>query len=149
MGLFHRVVVVDIDRCDLRTAFLAGARGMGHHVDLGIYRVGAPDHNEIGYPHLARVDASDLAGADGKSDARDGRTDGAVETGILLHMREAIDAVAHNEPHGAGVVIGPDRLRAEFALGLVEARGDLIERIIPGNPRELAGAFGSGAAHWM
>src|SRR5206468_10715260 len=117
------------------------------HGDLGSHRVGAPDHNEIGDPQLARVDASDLAGSDGKSDARDGRTDGAVETGILLHMREAIDAVAHNEPHGAGVVIGPDRLRAEFKLGLIEARGDLIERFIPGNPRELARTLWSGTVH--
>ena len=68
--------------------------------------------------HLARIDAGDLAGADGKSDARDGRADRRVEAGIFLHMREAVDAVAHHEPHGAGVIIRPDRLGAEFALGL-------------------------------
>ena len=72
-----------------------------------------------------------------------------VETGIFLHMREAIDAVAHDEPHGAGVVIGPDRLGAEFTLGLIETRGDFVERLIPGNPRELARTLWSGAAHRM
>ena len=62
-------------------------------------------------------------------------------------MREAIDAVAHHEAHRAGIVIGPDRLRAELALGRIEARGDLVERLVPGDARELAGALRPGAAH--
>ena len=64
-------------------------------------------------------------------------------------MRKAIDAVAHHESHGAGVVIGPDRLSAEFTLGLIETRGDFVERLIPGNPRELARTLWSGAPQRM
>ena len=64
-------------------------------------------------------------------------------------MRKAIDAVAHHESHRAGVVIGPDGLRAEFALGLVETRGDFVQRLVPGNPRELARTLRTGAAHRM
>ncbi len=64
-------------------------------------------------------------------------------------MREAVDAVAHHEPHGAGVVIRPDRLGAEFALGRIEPRGDLVQRLVPRNPRELAGALRPGPAHRM
>jgi hypothetical protein len=62
-------------------------------------------------------------------------------------MREAIDAVAHHQAHGAGIVIGPDRLGAEIALCGIEAHGDLVERLVPGDARELAGAFRPRAAH--
>ena len=64
-------------------------------------------------------------------------------------MRKAVDAVAHHQAHRAGVVIGPDRLRAELALGRVEAIGDLVQRLVPRNPRELPGAFRAGAAQRM
>ena len=149
VGLLHGVVVVDVDRRDLGAAFLAGAHRMRHHIDLGVHGIGAPDHDEVGNAHLARIDAGDLAGADGKSDPRDIRADRLVEAGIFLHMGKAVDAVAHHQAHGAGVVIGPDRLGAEFALGRVEPRGDLVQRIVPRNPRELAGAFRAGAAQRM
>lgn len=62
-------------------------------------------------------------------------------------MGQAVDAVTHHQPHGAGVIIRPDRLGAEFALGLIEPRGDLVQRLVPGDPRELAGTFRPGAAH--
>ena len=149
VGLLHGVVVVDIDRRDLGAAFLAGAHRMRHHIDLGVHRIGAPDHDEVGDAHLARIDAGDLAGADGKSDARDIGADRLVEAGIFLHMGKAVDAVAHHQAHGAGVVIRPDRLGAEFALGRVEPRGDLVQRFVPRNPRELAGALRAGPAHRM
>ncbi len=71
IGLLHGVVVVDVDRRDLGAAFLAGAHRVRHHIDLGVHRIGAPDHDEVGDAHLARIDAGDLAGADGESDARD------------------------------------------------------------------------------
>ena len=64
-------------------------------------------------------------------------------------MRKAVDAVAHHEAHGAGVVIRPDRLGAEFALRRIEPRGDLVQRFVPRNPRELTGALRAGAAHRM
>ena len=146
VGLLHRVVVVDVDRRDARAALLLGARGMGHHVDLGVDGVGAPDHHEIADAHLARIDAGDLAGADGKADAGDVGADGGVEARVFLGVGEAIDAVAHHDAHRAGVVIRPDRLGAELALALIEARGDLVQRLVPGDARELAGAFRSGAA---
>ena len=78
VGLLHGVVVVDVDGRDLGAAFLAGAHRMRHHVDLGIHRVGAPDHDKVGDAHLARIDAGDLAGADRKSDASDVGADGRV-----------------------------------------------------------------------
>ncbi len=147
VGLLHRLVVVDVDHRDLGAAFFPRAHRMRHHVDLGVHGVGAPDHDKVGDAHLARIDAGDLAGADGKADARNRRTDRRIETRIFLHMGEAVDAVAHHHAHGAGIVIGPDRLRAEFALGGIEASRDLVERIVPGNPRELARSLGADTEH--
>src|SRR5215207_4306217 len=147
--LLHGVIVVDVDRRNFRAPLFTGARRMRHHVDLRVYRIGAPDHDEIRDAHLARIDAGDLAGADRKADARNVGADGRVETRISLHMRKAIDAVAHHEPHGAGVIIRPYGFGAEFTLRLIETRGDFIERFIPGNPRELARTLWSGTAHRM
>ena len=48
--------------------------------------------------------------------------------------------------HGAGIVMRPHRLRAEIALGRVEPCRDLVERLVPGNPRELARALRPDAA---
>ena len=149
VGLLHGVVVVDVDRRDLGAAFLPRAHRMRHHIDLGVHGIGAPDHDQVGDAHLARIDAGDLAGADGKTDAGDVGADGRVEARIFLHMRKAVDAVAHHQPHGAGIVIGPDRFGAELALGGVEAIGDFVERLVPGNPRELPGALRPGAAQRM
>ncbi len=138
VGLLHGVVVVDVDRRDPGAAFFPRAHRMRHHIDLGVHGIGAPDHDQVGDAHLARIDAGDLAGADGKTDAGDVGADGRVEAGIFLHMRKAVDAVAHHQPHGAGIVIRPNRFSPELALGRVEPIGDLVERLVPGNPRELA-----------
>src|SRR5205823_3061986 len=142
--LLHGVVIVDVDRGDLRTAFLAGADRMRHHVDLSVHGISAPDHDEVGDAHLARIDAGNLAGADRKPDPGDVGANGGVEAGIFLYMRKAVDAVAHHEPHRAGIVIGPDRLSAEFAFGRVEAITYFVQRLVPGNPRELSGALCAG-----
>ena len=67
IGLLHRAVHVDVDGDDLGAALLAGARRVGHHVDLGVHRVGAPDHDQVGLRHLARIGPGDPAGAGGKA----------------------------------------------------------------------------------
>src|SRR2546422_3463595 len=56
-------------------------------------------------------------------------------------MAQAIDAVAHDEPHGAGIVIRPHRLGAVALFGAQERlRGD-VESIIPRDRDELAAAL--------
>src|SRR5207248_459966 len=57
-----------------------------------------------------------------------------------------VDAVAHHHAHGAGVIIRPNRLRAEFALGCVETIGDFVQRFVPRDPREVSRAFRTGTA---
>ena len=63
IGLLHGAVAVDVDRHDLRPALFSRAGGVRHHVDLGVDDVGAPDHDQIGFRHLARIGAGEPAGA--------------------------------------------------------------------------------------
>jgi len=66
VGLLHGRVPVDIDRHDLCAAFLAGADGVGHHVDLRGDRVRAPDHDAVGLRHFPWVRTSELACSGGE-----------------------------------------------------------------------------------
>ena len=116
IGLLHGAVHVDVDRDDLGAALLAGARRVRHHVDLGVDRIGAPDHHQIGLRHLARIGAGDLAGAGGKADVGAVDADGGVEAGIFLGVAQPVDAVAHHQAHGAGVVVRPHRFARRSAL---------------------------------
>ncbi len=146
VGLFHGRVHVDVDGDDLGAAFLAGARRVRHHIDLGVHRIGAPDHHAIGLRHFARIGAGELAGAG--DEAGEGRidADGGEEAGIFLGVAQAMDAVALHIAHGAGIIIRPHRFRAVARLGAGEGFGDEIERVVPGDRRELPGALGAGAA---
>ncbi len=136
IGLLHRAVHVDVDRDDLGAALLAGARRVRHHVDLGVDRIGAPDHDQIGFRHLARIGAGDAAGAGGKAGVGRVDADGGMEAGVFLGVAQPMDAVALHQAHGAGVVIRPDRLRAVARFGLQELLGDDVERVVPGDRLE-------------
>ena len=61
-------------------------------------------------------------------------------------MAQAVDAVAHHEAHGAGVIIGPDRLGTVSALRVIEILRDEIERVVPGDFRKIAGPLRARAA---
>src|SRR5665213_3277854 len=103
------------------------------HDAAGERAIGArpQDDLDVGLLHgvvVVDVDGGDLAGADGKANAGDVGADGRVEAGIFLHMREPVDAIAHHHAHGAGIVIGPYRFRAELALGLIKSRHYFVER---------------------
>ena len=149
VGLLHRAVHVDVDGRDLRAALLAGAARVGHHVDLRVHRVGAPDHDQVRLRHLARIDAGDLAAAG--REARIGRVDAdrRVIAGILLHVAQAVHAVAHHEAHRAGVIVRPHALGAVAPLGRVELLGDEIERVVPRDALEAAGPLRADAAQRM
>src|SRR5262249_4765719 len=66
--------------------------------------------------------------------------DGGVEAGIVLRVAQAIDAVAHHQTHGAGVVIGPDGLGPVPLLGGEEPFRREIKRVVPGDRLPLPGA---------
>ena len=146
VGLPHGPVHVDIDGDDLGAALLAGARGMGHHIDLGVHRIGAPDHDQIGFRHLARIGAGEAAGAGDKSGPGRIDADGGKEAGILLGVAQAVDAVTHHIAHRPGIKVRPDRFRAVRLLGASKLLGDEIERVVPGDRAELPAALRAGSA---
>ena len=141
VGLLHGAVHVNVDDDDLGAAFLAGARGVRHHVDLGVHRIGAPDHHQIGFRHFARIGAGEFSGAGDESGPGRIDADGGEEARILFGVAQAVDAVAHQVAHGAGVIIGPHRFGAVRLLGADKLLGDKIERVVPRDWREFAAAL--------
>ena len=146
VGLLHGAVLVDVDRHDLGAALLAGPGGVRHHVDLGVDRVGAPDHHQVGLRHLARIGTRELASAGDIAGPRQRGAYGGVHVGVALGIAQPVDAIAHHQAHGAGVVVGPHRLGPVLTLGGEERLGGDVERVAPGDAFELARAFGALAA---
>ncbi len=138
VGLAHRLGVVDVDGDDLGAALLSGAGGVGHQVDLRGDRVGAPDDDAIRLLDLVSADAAHLAGPRDEAGPRDADADVAIEAGIALGVGQALDAVAHDEPHRAGIEIGPDAFGAVLALGVEKSLGRAVKRFVPGDRCELA-----------
>ena len=143
IGLLHRRVLIDVDDDDLRAAFLARLDGVGHDIDLGDHGIGAPDHHAVGFRHLARIGPAQRARPHHPAGPGQIGADRTEEAGVLLGVAQPVDAVALHQPHRAGIVIGPDRLRAVFLLGRDELFGDEVERRLPA--RFLPGALALGA----
>jgi hypothetical protein len=120
---------------------------MGHHIDLRMHRIRAPDHHAIGNRHLARIGTCELAGTGHVAGPAHGRADGGILAGILFDVAQTIDAVAHHEAHGAGIVIGPDGLGAETLFDFEELASDNVERLVPGNALELPRSLRARALH--
>jgi hypothetical protein len=149
VGLAHRLVHVDVDGDDFRTAFLPRANGVRHHVDLRRDGIGAPDHDAVALRHLSWISTRKPAGAGhvagpGRVDA-----DRLVEARPALGMAKAVDAIPVHAAHRARVVIGPDGFRAVPALRRKEPLGSAVQRLVPGYPRKLAGALGANALQRM
>ena len=136
IGLLRGRVAVGVDDDDGGAAPAPGLQCVRHHVDLGRRGVGAPDDHEVGLRHLARVGAREASGARDEAVPGERDADGGVLAGVALDVAQAVDAVAHHEPHGAGVVVGPDRLGAVALLGLQQRLGHDVERVVPGHRRE-------------
>ena len=146
VGLLGRAGAVGIDH-DQPGAALLGAHGVGHDVDLGVDRIAAPDHDQIGMlVDLAHVgaalgaDAGDPAGV-GERDA-----DGREIARVFHRVAQPVDAVPLHQPHRAGIVVGPYRLAAVLARLGQELLGHDVERVGPGDLGELPGALGADAA---
>ena len=145
VGLFGGGVAIGVDHHQACAAFVAGADGVAHDIDLGRGGIGAPDHDDVGFRHLARVDTGQLAGAGHVTIPGEGGADGGVLAGITFGMTQAIDTVTHHQAHGAGVEIRPHRFRAVFAFGAQKRIGHFIERVVPTDRHKIATAFGTAA----
>lgn len=131
VGLFRCGILIDVDDDDLGAACLACLDRVGHDVDLGDHGVGAPDHHAIRLRHLARVGTAQRARPRHPSGPGEIGADRAEEAGVLFRVAQPVDAVALHQTHRAGIVIGPDRLRAVCLLSLEELLGDEVERRVP------------------
>ena len=149
VGLLDSGGLVDIDGHDPSAALLAGPHRVRHHIDLRGDRVGAPDDDAVGLRHLARVGTGQTPGAGNKARPGEVDADRRVEARIALGMGEALDAVAHHQTHRAGIVVGPDAFRAKVPFGREELVCDPIERLVPPDAGELAGALRPGAHQRM
>ena len=140
--LLARAVPIGIDGDDLGAAVFPSLDRVHHHVDLGIDRIGPPNHDHVGFRHFPGISAMQATGAGDEAAERQGRADGRILPGVVFCMAQPLDAVAHDQPHGAGIVIGPDGFRAIALFGLEQALGDLIEGGIPRNWHEIIRALG-------
>ena len=118
---------------------------MGHDVDLGRRRIAAPDDDQVRLRHLARIAAHISADTGPPAVAGKARADGLVLPRVAHDVAQSVDPVALHQSHGAGVVVGPDRLAAVRLRGADEGIGDQVERIVPADGAELAGALLAGA----
>ena len=146
IGLPHRLVVVDVDDDDLRAALLSRPRGVGHQIDLGRDRVGAPDHDAVGFGDFERTDAGNASGSRDIAGERDAGADRREIAGIALDVGQPFQPVAHNQAHRSRVPIGPDAFRAVLRLGRRELFRNDVERLVPADGDELAGALRPDAA---
>ena len=137
--------LVRVDHHEGRIPRLPRLGDVGHDVDLGGGRIATPDDDQVRLRHLARVRAHVCADPGPPAVAGKARADGLVLPRIAHDVAEPIDAVALHQAHGAGVVVGPDRLKAVRLRRADERVGDQVERIVPADGAEGAVALLAGA----
>ena len=146
VGLLGRGGAVGVDHHELGAALLPGTGDVGHQVDVGVDRVGAPDHDQIGVlgdlgrRHAPAPPVAGLEAGVGEHDA-----DGALEARVALDVGQPLDAVALHQAHGPGIPVGPDRLGTVALLDAQQVGGDLVQRVVPGDPPEVSRALLAGA----
>ena len=94
--------------------------------------------DQVRFGDLARIGAPDLAVPGDPAVAGRGHADGFVLPGKAEGVAETVDAVALHQAHGAGEMIGPDRLGTVGRAGTFDGFGDLLNRLIPGDPAKFA-----------
>ncbi len=71
--------------------------------------------------------------------------DRAFLAGVAHHVAQALDPVALHQPHGAGEEVGPDRLRPVPRGDVGEGGRHAVQRLVPADRAELAGALRPGS----
>ena len=137
--------LVRVDHHERRAPRLPRLGDVGHHVDLGGCRIATPDDDQVRLRHLARVRPHVGADAGPPAVAGKARADGVVLPRVAHDVAQAVDAVALHQAHGAGVIVGPDRLGPVRLSRTDEGIGDEVQRIVPADGAELAGALLAGA----
>ena len=149
VGALGRSGAVGIDH-DQRGAPPLRARHVGHHVHLGVHGIPAPDDDQVGVlADLAEIGAALGPRARDPAGVRQGHADRRVPVRVAHRVAEAVDPVPLHEPHGAGVVVGPHGLGPVAGRLPRERRRHRVERLVPGDPRELPGSLGADAPQRM
>ena len=139
--LFCRAVQIGIDHNDFGVAVAPGFQCVGHHIDLCAGCVSAPDNDQIGSGHLARVDTGKSARTCHESMPGQRGTDRRVKSGIAFDMAQSVDPVAHHESHGPGIVIGPHALATQRPLRAQHRLCNDIEGVLPVDRLEAGAAL--------
>ncbi|MCY1221265.1 hypothetical protein D9M72_333130 [compost metagenome] len=140
----QRAVRVD---CHQRGAAPLGFLRAGPEMQVGGNRVAPPDDHQPGIDHVLHVHAHAGAVGVAQRGGAGAGADGAVQPRRAQLVEEARGhALALHQPHGAGVAVRHDRLR--IARGdRLQAGGDGVQRLLPGDRRELAFALPADALH--
>jgi hypothetical protein len=136
-----------VDAHQLRAGALGGLR-VAPEMQVAADRVAAPDQDQ---PRLGEVlDAhADLAAEGHRQAFGAGRgADGAIELRGAQPVEETpVHRLALHQAHGAGIAVGQDGLGASRARRHdAQARGDVVERLVPAHGLEAALALGADAA---
>ncbi len=118
-------------------ALATGLFDHGPEMDVVAMDVGSPGDDEAGVAEGFGVGA-ELAAVYGQERvASGGGADGAIELRGSEAMEEAaIHGAVSQDADGAGVGIGQDRFGSVLVADLLEARGDDVERFVPGDALE-------------
>ena len=136
--------LVGIDQPD-RGPLLLRLVDHAEKMDAGGSRVDSPEDDEVALRHRVGVAGGGVPHDRLPPRVLGRRTDGPVEAGGPEAVEEGVTAVSLDEPHGPGVGVGEDGLRAMAADDLPPAAGDGRDRLVPGNRAELPGPLGPGA----
>ncbi len=114
---------------------------MGHDIDLRGDRIAAPHDDQVGLRHFARVRPAIAAHAGKPSSLANRGADGQFLARIAHCVAQPVDAVALHQPHRAGVIERPHRFRPVPRRRVHHRRHGAVQRLVPADLAELAGAF--------
>ena len=130
-----------IDDHELRAALL-GLAHVRNQVDAGRRRIDAPEDDQLRFDVILIADRRHLAVERHVCRARRRRAQRAIEPGCADAPPELrVEVVLGQQAVRSAVGIRKDRFRAELLRRLPEPVGDLLERLVPRHPGELAVAF--------
>ena len=150
MRLFGHFDAPRIDHYQPRAVALGGI-DLPHEVQIAARGVVAPDDDELRQTHLLERRAGGCAESAGVGRAADAATQRAAaqQRGADFVKEAQRHGIARQHPVRAGVVERQQRLRAVAINDVADATVDSVERLIPGDPLELALAFCADALQWM
>ena len=147
VALLGRVGAARVDADQLRAGAL-GLLRVAPEVQVRGDRVAAPDDDQPALGVVLDVHADLGAVGRGERLAAGRRADRPVEQRRAEGVEEAPGhALALHHAHGPGVAVGDDRLGVgEVGAGdRLQARGDVVERLVPAHRHEPAAALGADA----